>query len=255
MQKSSPPFCMPPAMEDKGERLAKTIAAAGICSRRDAEKLIVSGKVKVDGKTISTPALNVTGKNIITINDKIISATGATRLFLFHKPRGVLTTHKDPENRKTLFEILPANLPRLISVGRLDLNTEGLMLLTNSGSLARNLELPSSGIPRVYRARVFGTIDHEKMAELKKGATVEGFKYAPIQMTLDKGEAKNNFWMNFILSEGKNREIRKLAEYMGLKVSRLIRVSYGVFELGTLEVGKINEVPEKILKEKLGRFL
>jgi len=244
-------------MENKGERLAKTIAAAGICSRRDAEKLIISGKVQVDGKAVLTPALNVTNKNIITVNGKIISTPELTRLFLFHKPRGVLTTHKDPENRKTLFEILPTDLPRLISVGRLDLNTEGLILLTNSGKLARNLELPSSDIPRVYRARVFGNIDHNKMMELKKGATVDGFKYAPIQMTLDKGAGadKNNFWMNFILSEGKNREIRKVAEYMGLKVSRLIRVSYGVFELGVLEVGKIREVPEKILKEKLGRFL
>lgn len=235
-----------------GERLAKRIARAGICSRRDAEKLIEMGSVKVDGKVVKSPALNVTDKQKIEVSGQMLNAPAATRLWLYHKPAGLVTTHRDEEGRATVFDNLPGDLPRVISVGRLDINTEGLLLLTNSGELARHLELPATGWVRRYRVRVFGTVTPDIVAQLKKGVTVEGVRYGSVEVTVDSVQ-KSNSWVTVKLSEGKNREIRKLFEHLGCRVNRLIRIAYGPFQLGNLEEATVKEVPAKALKEALGK--
>lgn len=236
----------------EGERIAKVMARNGVCSRREAEKLIESGCVKVNGERITSPALNVTADDVITIRGKQLEAADTSRLWLYHKPAGLVTTHRDPEGRATVFSSLPEYLPRVISVGRLDLNTEGLLLLTNDGELARHLELPSTGWKRRYRARVFGLVNEAALAPLTRGVTVDGIKYAPIETQIEKGAGRNR-WVVVTLSEGKNREIRKVFEHIGCKVNRLIRTAYGPFQLGGLALGEVKEVPRKVMMEQLGR--
>lgn len=231
----------------KGERLAKRIARAGICSRREAEKLIEEGKVKVGGKTVKTPALNVTEEDAVSVNGKLLQDKEPVRLWLYHKPAGLVTTHKDPEGRPTVFDTLPKGMPRVISVGRLDLNSEGLLLLTNDGGLARKLELPSNGWIRRYRVRAYGAVPQSMLDAMKKGVTVEGVNYGSVEATLDSQKG-NNSWFTVSLTEGKNREIRRIFEHFGCKVSRLMRTSYGPFALGGLPKGEIKEVPARVIK-------
>ncbi len=232
------------------ERIAKIIARSGLCSRRDAEKLILEGKVQVDGNVITSPALNVSGENIISVNGKLINAKEETRLWRYHKPKGLITSHKDPKGRPTVFDSLPKYLPRVISVGRLDFNTEGLLLLTNDGELSRKLELPSTGWIRRYRVRVHGKIDEKRLSGLKQGITVDGVKYGEIIATVEKLQG-SNAWLSVSINEGKNREIRKVMGALKLEVTRLIRVSYGPFQLGSLGAGEISEISQKVIKEQI----
>lgn len=232
-----------------GERIAKRLARAGLCSRREAEVWIEEGRVKVNGKVISSPALNVSDADHILVNGKPLAVADKTRMWLYHKPRGLVTTHKDPEGRPTLFQRLPPELPRVISVGRLDMDSEGLLLLTNDGDLARKLELPSNGWTRRYRIRVYGT--PQNLEALLKGITVDGVKYGRIQASVDSTQGSNS-WLTVSLQEGKNRELRKVFEHLGHPVSRLIRTAYGPFQIGTLERGEVKEVPGKVIKEQMG---
>src|SRR6185369_6790576 len=234
-----------------GERIAKAMARAGLCSRRDAEQWILDGRVKVNGVKLTSPAKNVLPTDVISIDGKAMQAKEKTRLWRYHKPRGLLTTAKDPQGRPTVFENLPKDLPRVVSVGRLDLNSEGLLLLTNDGELARKLELPATGWIRRYRVRVNGTVEVAHINELRKGITVEGIRYGSVQASLDRQQG-DNAWMTMALTEGKNREIRKLCGHFGWAVSRLIRLSYGPFQLGNLEAGAVEEVKGKVLKDQLG---
>lgn len=238
----------------QGERIAKVIARAGICSRREAEKLIEQGRVTVDGTTLTTPAVLVTAKNVVKIDGERLPVKEPLRLWLFHKPKGYVTTHKDPQQRQTVFDLLPKDMPRVISIGRLDLNTEGLLLLTNDGALSRHLELPKNGWIRRYRVRVFGKVSPAMLEQMQQGITVDGVAYGAIDATLDRQQGGNS-WLTLSLKEGKNREIRKVCEYFGLKVNRLIRVSYGPFQLGSLQEGKLKEVSAKVVAEQLGKFL
>lgn len=233
------------------ERLAKFMARSGVCSRRDAEELIKQKRVTVNGEIIDTPAYNVDGTEKILLDGEKLPEIEQTRLWLYHKPAGLLTTHKDTEARATVFEHLPIGLPRVISVGRLDLNSEGLLLLTNNGELSRKLELPENGWSRRYKVRVHGFVNKNKLADLAKGATVDGINYGPVKVELESQNGTNS-WLVVTLSEGKNREIRKLMKSIGLEVARLIRLSYGPFQLGSLKKGEVREVPQKVLKEQLG---
>lgn len=236
---------------ERGERIAKRIARAGLCSRREAERWILEGRVAVDGTVIESPALDVTPAQRVTVDGKPLPEPEPTRLFRWHKPRGVVTTSRDPEGRPTYLERLPPGLPRLVPVGRLDLNSEGLLLLTNDGELKRRLELPATGWTRRYRVRAFGTVDEPALARLRDGITVDGVTYGPIEARLDKVQGAN-VWLTVALKEGKNREVRRVLEHLGLKVNRLIRIAYGPFQLGNLPVGAIEEVPRKVLREQLG---
>ena len=233
------------------ERLAKFMARSGVCSRRDAEELIKQKRVTVNGEIIDTPAYNVEGTEKILLDGEKLPEIEQTRLWLYHKPAGLLTTHKDTEARATVFEHLPIGLPRVISVGRLDLNSEGLLLLTNNGELSRKLELPENGWSRRYKVRVHGFVNKNKLADLAKGATVDGINYGPVKVELESQNGTNS-WLVVTLSEGKNREIRKLMKSIGLEVARLIRLSYGPFQLGSLKKVEVREVPQKVLKEQLG---
>ena len=237
-------------MKKEKERIAKVMAHAGLCSRREAERFIQEGKVFVNGKRLDTPAFLVSVEDKITLENKQMPLPDKTRLFCYYKPVGLMTTHKDPEGRKTVFDSLPKNLPRLISVGRLDLNSEGLLLLTNDGELSRFLELPKRGWKRHYKVRVFGKNKEGIKEELEKGVTVEGIHYAPIEFDIDSVNGANT-WVNVTLTEGKNREIRRVMKYFGLEVSRLIRLSYGPFQLGNLKRGEIKEIPYKVIKEQI----
>jgi 23S rRNA pseudouridine2605 synthase len=234
-----------------GERIAKVMARAGLASRREAEAWIEAGRVSVNGKAITSPALNVTRKDRITVDGQPLPGRERTRLFLYNKPRGLVTTHSDPEGRPTIFAGLPKNLPRLISVGRLDMNTEGLLLLTNDGGLARVLELPKTAWLRRYRVRALGRVTQEVLDGLRKGVTVEGVHYGPIEATLER-QLESNVWLNLGIREGKNREVRKVMESLGLKVSRLIRIAYGPFELGPLAETAVKEVATAELRKTLG---
>jgi 23S rRNA pseudouridine2605 synthase len=243
-----------PQGERAGERIAKAMARAGLCSRREAEAWIAAGRVAVNGATITSPALNVTARDRISIDGKPLPARERTRLFLYHKPRGLVTTHADPQGRPTVFERLPADLPRLISVGRLDFNSEGLLLLTNDGGLARVLELPSTGWRRRYRARAHGTVTQEALEKLRAGIAVEGVRYGPIEATLDRVQ-RDNVWLTVAIREGKNREVRNVLAALGLAVNRLIRISFGPFQLGEIPPGGIEEVKARVLREQLGEKL
>ncbi|MBX3596052.1 MAG: pseudouridine synthase [Rhizobiaceae bacterium] len=246
----------PESNEDwsEGERIAKRLARAGISSRRDAESLIVDGRVRVNGKLVESPALNVSASDRIEVDGKEIPAIERTRLFLFHKPSGVVTTNRDPEGRKTVFDILPENLPRLMTVGRLDINTEGLLLLTNDGGLARVLELPATGWLRRYRVRVHGEVDEARLASLQEGIAVEGVFYGAVEAVLERTQG-TNAWLTLGLREGKNREVKNILGALGLEVTRLIRVSYGPFQLGELPEGHVMEIKGRTLREQLGDTL
>jgi 23S rRNA pseudouridine2605 synthase len=238
----------------EGERIAKVMARAGVCSRRDAEKLVAAGRVMVNGKKIDSPALNVQAGDDIRVDGQPLPQAEATRLFLYHKPAGLVTTAKDEKGRATVFDNLPKGLPRVVSVGRLDLNTEGLLLLTNDGGLARFLELPANGWRRRYRVRVMGTVKPEQLDSLKKGITIDGVKYGPVEAALEKEQKSANSWLTVVLREGKNREIRRIMEHMDLQVSRLIRVSYGPFMLSDLPLGAAKEVPNKVMREQIAGY-
>jgi 23S rRNA pseudouridine2605 synthase len=235
----------------EGERIAKVMARAGLCSRREAEAWIAEGRVKVNGEKLTSPARNVIERDDIRIDGKPLPDREKLRLWRYHKPRGLLTTAKDPQGRPTVFESLPPELPRVVSIGRLDLNSEGLLLLTNDGELARRLELPATGWVRRYRVRVNGTVEVAHLKALMKGVTVDGVKYGSVQTTLDRQQG-DNAWLTMALTEGKNREIRKVCGHFGWGVSRLIRISYGPFQLGNLEKGAVEEVKGKVLKDQLG---
>ncbi len=229
-----------PADWHEGERIAKYLARAGIASRREIERMIENGEVRVDGEVLASPAVKVTGHERIEVNGKRVRAPESTRLFLYHKPAGLITTNDDPAGRRTIFDELPRSLPRVVTVGRLDLTTEGLLLLTNDGELARTLELPATGLERTYRARAHGTVTPEKLAQLASGITVDGVHYAAIRASLDQ-ETGRNAWLRVTLTEGKKREVRRALEAVGLQVNRLIRISYGPFELGQMRPGSVVE--------------
>lgn len=233
------------------ERLAKFMARSGVCSRRQAEEYIRQKRVSVNGEIIDSPAFNVEGSEKILFDGEKLPAIETTRLWLYYKPVGLVTTHKDNQNRPTVFDSLPPFMPRVISVGRLDLNSEGLLLLTNNGELSRKLELPENGWSRRYKVKVHGFIDTQKLASLEKGATVDGINYGPVKAEIETQKG-TNAWLIITLSEGKNREIRKLMKSIGLDVARLIRLSYGPFQLGALKKGEVKEVPAKVLQEQLG---
>lgn len=239
------------AKTPQGERIAKVLARAGVCSRRDAERMIEAGRISVNGVVLTSPALNVTSTDKIIVDGKPLPSREPTRLWRYHKPRGKVTTARDPEGRPTVFDALPEDLPRVISIGRLDVNTEGLLLLTNDGELARKLELPSTGWARRYRVRAYGRTDQAKLDALQKGIEVDGIRYGPIQARLERDQG-TNVWINMTLREGKNREIKRVLEKLGLDVNRLIRTSYGPFQLGDLAEGVVQEVPERVLMDQLG---
>jgi 23S rRNA pseudouridine2605 synthase len=237
--------------EQEGERIAKRIARAGLCSRREAEQWILAGRVEVNGKKIASPALDVTAADRIRVDGKPLPERERTRLFLFHKPRGLVTSARDPQGRPTIFASLPKHLPRLVSVGRLDFTTEGLLLLTNDGGLARVLELPKTGWLRRYRVRAHGRITQAALDALAAGITVDGIRYGPIEARLDR-EQGSNVWLTFAMREGKNREIRNVLGALGLEVNRLIRISFGPFQLGELPEGAVEEVRTRVLREQIG---
>ena len=238
----------------KGERVAKVIARAGVCSRREAERLIAEGRVALDGKTLTTPAVLVEPGSIVTVDGEPIGTPERARLFRYHKPAGVLTTERDPQGRPTIYDTFPKGVPRLMPVGRLDFASEGLLLLTNDGALKRHLELPSTGWLRRYRVRVFGKPEPRDLARLAKGVNVEGVQYGPIEASIDSVKG-SNAWLTVSLREGKNREIRRVMEHLGLQVNRLIRIAYGPFQLGDVPRGSAEEVPRKILRDQLGAVL
>jgi 23S rRNA pseudouridine2605 synthase len=243
-----------PGGSGQAERVAKALARAGVASRREVERLIEAGRVALNGQVLTTPAVKVEPGDILTVDGNVVEAAEPTRLFRYHKPTGLLTSHTDPKGRPTVFSALPEGLPRLISVGRLDLNSEGLLLLTNDGALSRALELPSNGWVRRYRARAFGETTQEKLDRLKNGITVEGVRYGSIDAKLDKASGRN-IWITLTLAEGKNREVRRVLAALGLKVNRLIRLSYGPFALGTLAPGEVEEVGPRVIREQLAQHI
>ncbi|MFE9083718.1 pseudouridine synthase [Brevundimonas sp. NPDC003935] len=256
--KGGPKTAKEPAAPLRSERIAKAMARAGIASRREVERLIGLGKVAVNGRILDTPATLVTRDDVITVNGKPMGSAQATRVWRYHKPAGLITSHNDPAGRPTVFDALPSGLPRVISVGRLDLNTEGLLLLTNDGELSRALEMPDTALVRHYRARARGRITQEQLDKLKTGCTIDGVHYGPMEATIDKAKEKGegekssaNLWISVSITEGKNREVRKVLESVGLTVNRLIRLAYGPFQLGTLPVGAVEEVGPRVIREML----
>ncbi|GLR67737.1 MULTISPECIES: pseudouridine synthase [Acidocella] len=236
--------------EQRGERIAKFLSRAGVASRRDAEAMIAAGRVRMNNAPVEHPAVFVGPTDIVVVDGKAVAQPERTRLWRYHKPDGLVTTHKDPEGRPTVFEHLPKDLPRVISVGRLDLTSEGLLLLTNDGALARQLELPSTGWLRRYRVRVHGGVDPKKLTRLAEGMVVDGVKFGPIEASVDSVQRANT-WLSVSLREGKNREIRRVMDALLLPVTRLIRVAYGPFQLGLLAKGEVEEVNGKILREQV----
>jgi 23S rRNA pseudouridine2605 synthase len=233
-------------------RIAKAMARAGLCSRRDAERWIADGRVAVNGKTITSPALDVSPKDRIVVDGDALPDAEPTRLWRFHKPRGFVTTHSDPEGRATVFDHLPKELPRVVSIGRLDFNTEGLLLLTNDGELARHLELPATGWLRKYRVRCHGVITQARLDTLKDGIEIDGVRYGPIEATVDGHQGGGNVWLTVGLREGKNREVKNILASLDLIVNRLIRVSFGPFQLMDLEEGKAESIKRRVLADQLG---
>lgn len=234
-----------------GDRIAKVLARAGVASRREAERMIEAGRVTVNGKAITSPALNVTGKDRITVDGKPVSEPEPSRLWLYHKPSGLVTTTRDEKGRATIFDNLPGDMPRVMSVGRLDLNSEGLLLLTNDGGIKRKLELPSTGWLRKYRVRVNGRPKDEDFAPLRKGLVIEGERFLPMDVSLNRQQGANA-WLTIGLREGKNREIRRAMEDIGYAVNRLLRVSYGPFQLGSLKPGEVEEIRRRVMRDQLG---
>ncbi len=243
-----------PQAEPEPERIAKAIARAGIASRRDAEAMIAEGRVTLNGQRLDSPAVNVTPSDRITIDGEPLPTRERTRLWLFHKPRGVVTTARDPEGRQTVFDVLPEDMPRVVAVGRLDINTEGLLLLTNDGGLAKVIAHPETGWLRRYRVRAFGDVDQAMLDGLRKGVTIDGMEYGPVEATIDRAQG-DNVWLTLGLREGKNREVKRILEHLGLSVNRLIRLSFGPFQLGELEVGLVDEIRTRVLKDQLGNSL
>lgn len=239
----------------KPQRIAKVIARAGICSRRDAEVLVTEGRVKLNGKVLQTAAQTVTPQDIILIDDKPLPGTSEPRVFRYHKPAGLVTTNKDEKGRPTVFDKLPPELPRVVTVGRLDINTEGLLLLTNDGEIAGILERPDTGWSRRYRVRVHGRADAQALKQVGRGVTIDGVKYAPAKVEFDAAQSEGvNQWLTITLHEGKNREVKRLLEHCGLQVNRLIRLSYGPFQLGKLPRGAVEEIKPRILKDQVPGF-
>ena len=239
------------APEERGDRIAKWLARAGVASRRDAERLIAEGRVRLGKRVVEAPASFVRPGDVVTLDGKPVAEPQRTRLFRYHKPAGLVTTHRDERGRRTVFSALPPALGRVVSVGRLDLNSEGLLLLTNDGALARRLELPANGWLRRYRVRVHGAVDERALAALARGVTVEGVRYGEIEAGLDSRRG-SNAWLTVALREGRNREIRRVMTHLGLAVTRLIRTAYGPFQLGALPPGAVEEVHPKVLREQLG---
>ena len=239
------------------ERIAKRIARAGVCSRREAEALIAAGRVSVNGKVIDSPALNVDAGDKIVVNGKALAEKEPPRIWRFHKPGDCLTTNKDPQGRKTIFDVLPKTMPRVVTIGRLDFTTEGLLLLTNDGDLARWLEHPDTtvgaGWARRYRVRVHGEITEAMVNKLARGVTIEGVRYRPAELEIESSNGPNS-WVSITLHEGKNREVKKLLNYFGLQVARLIRVSYGPFQLGKLPKGAVEEIPARVVHDTTGKM-
>lgn len=251
-----------PAPSIRKERIAKRLARAGVASRREVERLIGLGRVAVNGRVLDTPAVLVGSTDIVTVDGRPVERPEATRVWRFHKPVGLITAAKDPAGRPTVFDALPEGMPRVVKIGRLDINSEGLLLLTNDGELARALELPATGWVRRYRARARGKVTQEQLDTLKTGVTIEGVRYGPIEATLDKakeksadGKAPANLWISVALTEGKNREVRKVLEHLGVTVNRLIRLSYGPFQLGTLAEGEVAEVGPRVIREQLSQMI
>jgi 23S rRNA pseudouridine2605 synthase len=243
-----------PAGARTGARIAKLLARAGLCSRREAERWIAEGRVAVNGAVLTSPAINVAPGDRVTVDGKPLPQIEPARLWRYHKVKGLVTTHKDPEGRPTVFERLAKELPRVVSIGRLDYNTEGLLLLTNDGALARLLELPATGWLRRYRVRAFGAVTQAGLDRLERGLTLEGVKYGPIVARIDRVQG-DNVWLTLSLREGKNREVKRVLEHLGLKVNRLIRVSFGPFPLGELAPGAVEEVKPRVLRDQLGQRL
>lgn len=234
-----------------GDRIAKVLSRAGVASRREAERMIEAGRVSVNGKVIDSPALNVTAKDRIIVDGKQVGEPEPPRIWLYHKPLGLVTTERDEKGRETVFDALPDDMPRVMSVGRLDLNSEGLLLLTNDGTVKRKLELPSTGWLRRYRVRIKGSLSEAKLDELRKGIEVDGMRYQPMDVSFDRQQGANA-WLTIAIREGKNREIRRTMEAMGVTVNRLIRLSYGPFQLGTLKAGEVEEVRARVVRDQLG---
>ncbi len=234
-----------------GDRIAKVLSRAGIASRREAERMIADGRVRVNGKPIESPALNVTASDRISVDGKLVAEAEPARLWLYHKPAGLVTTERDEKDRPTVFSALPEDMPRVMSIGRLDLNSEGLLLLTNDGALKRRLELPSTGWLRRYRVRINGTASEASLEQLRSGLVIDGVRYLPMTVTFDRQQGANA-WLTIGLREGKNREIRRAMEAIGVTVNRLIRVSYGPFQLGKLASGEVEEIKRRVMREQLG---